>query len=415
MQFMSKYSLIGFEDFVTKLGEGGFGSVVRCVNRTTGVHVAAKFITHPQDSALRAWRRIKSHPNIVSLVDHYSSESGEAQVAVMSLCHGVDVATWVQESGPVNEQDAGNVLKYMVRAVSHVHACNVLHRDLKLENFVFDDAAQLFNLNIRLCDFDSAKSMDDPEFEATTQGTLLYMAPEVLAGGPCTTASDVYAIGVCLYLLLTGHFPYGVNQDVPREEPDLSRLSKLSPEAQELVRGMLQSRPNDRLGLHDIASHAFLQHRQQIPITRRDTILDEMLTQVASAGSKDRLVEQKLAPGTFLFRQGDLGEDLFLINSGSAEVWKDGMYITTLHAGDMIGEMSLLYNHCRSATIKSGSAGVFLIKLQAQQVREVWEENKGIGALRSVAQLGSQRDVFNKTLAFSATPIRRRTVHSYWT
>eukprot|EP00397_Hematodinium_sp_SG-2012_P010191 GEMP01010299.1.p1 GENE.GEMP01010299.1~~GEMP01010299.1.p1 ORF type:complete len:688 (+),score=120.68 GEMP01010299.1:70-2133(+) len=407
-EFMKKYRLLNADDYVLKLGEGGFGSVIRCIHRGTGTHKAAKFFDGREAQGLRAWRRVEEHPNVVSLVDHFTSNVSHVEVAVMQLCHGVDVSDWLEENGDaILELDACHIFKYMVRACAHLHACGVLHRDLKLENFIFNNASldvDTSTMNdLRLCDFGLARPMEelDEELESgVLLGTPIYMAPEVLNGDSFSAASDVYALGVCLFILLTRHFPF--SNKIPRDEPNFHLLDECSEYAQDLIRGMLKENPAERLTLHDVASHPFLlsvrtreksgpSHAMQ----RRDS-----LTEVACHSSEVQLAERTLPAGAVLFEEGDPGEDIYIVDEGDVEVWKDGVQVATLHSGDIVGEMALLYSQRRSATVKSGPEGASLLKLQGTDARHVWEKKKAIPALRSLAQIGSERDEFNESFAF---------------
>jgi len=407
-EFSQKYKLVDADEFFTKLGEGGFGSVVRCIHKGTGIHKAAKLFDKDEAQGLRAWKRCGKHPNIVELVDHFSSGDSRSEVAVMDLCHGIDICDYIAEVGDIAEGEAGQIFKQMVRSLTHVHGSGVLHRDIKLENFIFahsslDDEGSCDAVSIRLGDFGLARCMDEDDESDAIQGTPLYMPPEVLEGEPFTPAGDVYALGVCLFILLTRHFPY--NNTLPRGEPQWDLLKNCSPQARDLVRGMLQPDPAKRMRLHDVASHPFCTRSKSVfkrsdHHTKKSNSLSKIVKLSTETGGSSDLELKEISKGEVLFREGEEGNDVYLVNEGSVEVWKDGKLVATLEEGDIIGEMALLYSVTRSATIIAGPDGAKLYVVRGGDARDKWKNKKSLTTLRSFAEISSQRDEFNSTLNF---------------
>jgi len=413
-EFAQKYKLVDADEYVAKLGEGGFGSVVRCIHRGTGVHKAAKFFDSTEAQGLRAWKKCGHHPNIVELVDHFSSGDSRSEVAVMDLCHGIDICDHLAEVESMTEADAGQIFRHMVRALTHVHGCGVLHRDLKLENFIFAhsslDDENNDQVSIRLGDFGLARLMDEEDETEIIQGTPLYMPPEVLDGRRFTAAGDVYALGVCLFILLTRHFPYC--NTIPRGPPQMDLLKKCSPQARDLVSGMLEPDPAKRLRLHDVASHPFCTRSKSLKKfasglctasqkeQKRSQSLSKIKQLAAAKGEKGDLEVRKMDDGEVLFKEGEDGNDVYLVNEGSVEIWKGGKFIATLEEGDIIGEMALLYSNTRSATVKAGREGAQLYVVHGSDAREMWKNKKSLTTMRSLAEISTHRDAFNTTLHF---------------
>ena len=203
--------LVGPYRLVRELGRGGMGSVWLAA-RADGQfaqHVALKLIKLGMDSAhvqsqFRRERQLLArlqHPNIAQLIDGGVDERGRPWFA-MEYIDGKGLHAWVNDCAPDLRRRLLLFVK-LCRAVAHAHAQLVVHRDLKPSNVLVqaDDEP-------RLLDFGIAKLVehDDAEQTATLQRFLSrdYAAPEQLRGQPVSTATDVYALGLLLFELLTG-------------------------------------------------------------------------------------------------------------------------------------------------------------------------------------------------------------------
>lgn len=119
--------------------------------------------------------------------------------------HGATLAEHFRRQGPLELAEWVQLAPRLVRALGTLHRRNILHRDIKPENLHLDDNGEL-----RLLDFGLAHcpglSQDQPH---SLPGTPSYIAPEAFAGAQPSREQDLYAAGVTLYYLLTGHYPYG--------------------------------------------------------------------------------------------------------------------------------------------------------------------------------------------------------------
>ncbi|KAA8739070.1 bifunctional protein-serine/threonine kinase/phosphatase [Pseudomonas koreensis] len=124
---------------------------------------------------------------------------------VMREYSGMTLAQLFQNSNPLPFAQWQEIAERLLRAVGLLHRRQILHRDIKPENLHLDDDGEL-----RLLDFGLAYcpglSEDTP---STLPGTPSYIAPEAFRGEPPSAQQDLYAVGVTLFFLLTGHFPYG--------------------------------------------------------------------------------------------------------------------------------------------------------------------------------------------------------------
>ncbi|HEY5951425.1 MAG TPA: serine/threonine-protein kinase [Kofleriaceae bacterium] len=202
-----------------RLGEGGMGHVYRARHIQLGKAFALKIISpaFAADNAARVRFNQEaklaseiSHPNIVSVVD-FGEDSQFGAYMVMELVEGEPlVAPGVL---PMSVKRAIDVLGQVADALDHIHKRGIVHGDVKAENIMLtaEQASQSGGARrrrlVRLLDFGLARRPDNAEEEGVS-GSPHYLAPERAAGGPASVASDVYALGVLGYLLLTGTLPY---------------------------------------------------------------------------------------------------------------------------------------------------------------------------------------------------------------
>jgi serine/threonine protein kinase len=192
---------------IAKVGQGAYGEVYRAWDTRLDREVALKLLPaapeHSQrDTSIieegRLLARVR-HPNVVTL---YGAERIDGRVGLwMEFVTGRTLEEML-EKGPFDEIDAVSIGIELCRAVSAVHGVGLLHRDIKAQNVMRAEDGR-----IALMDFGTGRVVGDDETALDLAGTPLYLAPEVLAGGAATRQSDLYAVGVLLYHLLTGSYP----------------------------------------------------------------------------------------------------------------------------------------------------------------------------------------------------------------
>ena len=209
--------VIGNYRLLRMLGEGGVGTVYEAEHIRLGRRVALKLL-HPEvvDAEVvtrffneaRAVNEIR-HANIIEVEDFVTTPTGE-HFMLMELLQGEDLRSVVSRERMLDPQRVARIGEQVASALAAVHAVNIIHRDLKPDNiFVIQRDGQEMS---KLLDFGVAKFTNDGSGltrAGMTMGTPQYMAPEqIIAGMEVGTSSDIYALGILMYELLTGVTPF---------------------------------------------------------------------------------------------------------------------------------------------------------------------------------------------------------------
>lgn len=261
------------------VGEGGMATVYRARHKLTDKRVAVK-IMNPMlatDPIVRERFRREArsaqklaHPNIIEIYDQGDTEDGTAFI-VMEMLEGEPLAAVIAR-GPLDVDRAVHVMIQIARGVARAHDLEIIHRDVKPENIFLcrrDDGSDL----VKILDFGIAKSREDSRLTGQGElfGTPQYMAPERILGKETTGASDIYALGVVFFEMLTGGLPWDAT-DVASfflkhmEEPPpavRSRNLGVPVDLDELVQRMLAKDPAAR------PADAHRVHQDLLEIIRR--------------------------------------------------------------------------------------------------------------------------------------------------
>jgi serine/threonine protein kinase len=205
------------------LGRGGMGAVFKGYHLNLHRGVAIK-VVHPQvgrDAGMTARfaREAHSvsrldHPNCVRVSDFGTTEGG-MHYLVMELLEGKELQAHLGQ--PWSAARAIDVAIQILDGLDHAHHCGVIHRDLKPDN-VFVTVNYRGDTVIKLVDFGIAKLLDDEAAPLTRTGMVFgtprYMSPEQATGGKLDARTDLYAVGLLLYEMLTGHPPFQADDAV---------------------------------------------------------------------------------------------------------------------------------------------------------------------------------------------------------
>jgi serine/threonine protein kinase len=241
-----------------QIGSGKAGiKVFRCTDRSTGQDFAVKRVpkallgcTHGDERPFL--RTVQDGIHLIKL--HEVLEDMNTLYFVMELARGGDLFERVVGRGALAEEDAREVMRGLIAALSEIHAAGFVHRDVKLENILLLDEVIAAD-RVRLADFEFTCAIP----AAGPVGSEMYAAPEVLKGEGYGAAVDVWALGLAAYAMLGAEAPPPVaNEGLEALRFDSAVWENVSPIAKDLIRGMLQPLPEARLTLDTVAGHPWL-------------------------------------------------------------------------------------------------------------------------------------------------------------
>jgi serine/threonine protein kinase len=202
---VGEYRMIDF------LGAGGMGEVYRAVHTRLGRVVAVKVMTQAQRNPRLIERfhneaQIQAslhHTRIATLFDFI--ETNGTPCIVMEYVDGQTLDERIQALGALSMEEALYIFQAVVEAIEYMHEKAIVHRDIKSNNIKINSKGE-----VKLLDFGIAKSDASPQLTATGDviGTLQYLSPEQIKGGMADVRSDIWALGVLLYEMVSGQAPF---------------------------------------------------------------------------------------------------------------------------------------------------------------------------------------------------------------
>ncbi len=193
------------------IGQGSFGTVYRAHDPKLGIDVALKLLSpgaggrrERADNLLKEAQLLARvrHPNVVRV--YGAHEAGDNVGLWMELVQGLTLREILRTYGRFSAQEASIIGRDLCRAMAAVHQAGVLHGDIKAHNVMREAGGRIV-----LMDFGAGQSLSSTLADHTSvlAGTPVYLSPEVLTGHPRSAASDIYALGVLLYYLVTDTYP----------------------------------------------------------------------------------------------------------------------------------------------------------------------------------------------------------------
>jgi tetratricopeptide (TPR) repeat protein len=205
---------------IRRLGEGGMGVVYEAVDTKLGERRALKFAkdgySHSISPEARSALRV-THNNICRIHEIHTADSGSGSTDFISMefVDGETLASRCRRENVAHDV-AVEIARQLCRGIEAAHEARILHRDLKSANVMLTSNAD-GSLRAVITDFGLARALgSDGSRPLFVSGTPAYIAPECWKGSPPSPASDIYALGVILYELITGRLPFPAGTDWTR-------------------------------------------------------------------------------------------------------------------------------------------------------------------------------------------------------
>lgn len=286
-----------------QIGKGAFGVVRAGINRKTGKKVAVKSIAKAKlvckedvkdvQAEVAIMNLVAGHANVVTLKSTH--EDKDYVHIVMELCEGGELFDSIVQAGNFSEKKAAMFFRKMVEVLNHCHELGVMHRDLKPENFLLTSKGA--DGELKLTDFGLGVFFKHNERFRDLVGSPYYVAPEVLKKNYGYEA-DMWSLGVILYILLSGLPPFwGDTEDqifkmVLKGKIDFQTdpWPKISEEAKDCVRKLLNQDVTKRATAADILKHPWLAEQGVAADTSLDSVVLKRLKQFAQMNKLKKMV-----------------------------------------------------------------------------------------------------------------------------
>ncbi|XP_062502088.1 death-associated protein kinase 2-like isoform X2 [Corticium candelabrum] len=276
-----------------ELGRGQFGVVIQCIDKSTRQRVAIKIISKEnackeRDSTIReleALQRARGHSRLVQLIDVFHTSTETA--FVLENIQGGELFDYLANKDMFTEEEAIVFTRQLLDGLAYLHAKTVVHLDLKPENILLVNEGSV--ASIKIVDFGLARILKDDEVQLVKEGTPEFVGPEIVLREPVSTATDMWAVGVLTYILLSGMSPFLGETDYETLRNIITLCydidedfaeSEASHEAKDFVQGLLFKDPGKRMSAFECASHPWLmphhmdRRRSSVILTKRLRLLN---------------------------------------------------------------------------------------------------------------------------------------------
>ncbi|XP_050067771.1 twitchin isoform X12 [Anopheles maculipalpis] len=265
---ISNKSVYDQYEILEEIGTGAFGVVHRCRERKTGNVFAAKFIpvsTNAERELIRREIDIMNqlhHRKLIYLHDAFEDE--DEMVLIYEFLSGGELFERITTEGyRMCEQEIIEYMKQICEAVKYMHEKNIIHLDIKPENVM----CQTRNTNqVKLIDFGLATKLNPNEMVKISTGTAEFAAPEIVEREPVGFYTDMWAVGVLAYVLVSGLSPFAGETDIDTLknikqgtwEFDEVAFRDVSEECKDFIRRLLIKNTEKRMTAHECLMHAWL-------------------------------------------------------------------------------------------------------------------------------------------------------------
>ena len=272
-----------------QLGKGQFAVVKKCHHKESGAEGAAKFIKVKRTRASRSGLSREliareasllkgiNHDQIIKLYDVF--DNGPEVVLVLELLSGGELFDEISKMDYLTEIDACIYTKQVLEAIAYIHALKIVHLDIKPENIVLKEKSKP---DIKLVDFGLAEHLTEGQELKTMVGTPEFVAPEIVNFESVGFYTDMWAIGVLVFVMLSGCSPFLGDDDQETYaniasvdyEMDEEEFGKISQEAKDLIENLLVKAPKKRLTGQRCLEHAWMQAETSQSAKENSTRID---------------------------------------------------------------------------------------------------------------------------------------------
>ena len=253
------------------INEGKNNSVNRGIRKDTGELVTIKTIKKKEDSKKEEELvhyeidilKFCQHKNIVQLIDYF--ESMNEIIIVLKYIEGNTLGYYLKEKNfNLSETEVANIIYQIALGVEYLHKFGIVHRDLKPDNImIIQKKGENNNIIIKIMDFGFSKIVSKEEKLMEGLGTLYYAAPELIQNLPYNLEVDIWSLGVIIYYIFTGCYPFnGKNEDEIEEkiveenvEFKDGEWKIISNKVKDLIERCLEKNPEERINIKEFISH----------------------------------------------------------------------------------------------------------------------------------------------------------------
>lgn len=276
-EFSHRFATVSFDSIYTiteDLCRGRFSSVKKCIKKDVPDQMFAAKIIKKRNiqhalNELRIFQLSHKHPNFISLY-HVFDLPTEA-IFILEYAKQGDLQLALELEGCLEEIQAQHVTKQLLEAVAFLHDNKIVHLDIKPQNILLMEKWP--STQIKLCDFGLSRVLTNQRL-LEMSGTTDFLAPEVVNYEPLTCATDMWNIGVLIYVLVTGHTPFGGATKLDTQSnithcildfpTDL--FEKISENCIDLIQKLIVRVSKQRITAHQSLEHPWIcsNHNQQI-------------------------------------------------------------------------------------------------------------------------------------------------------
>ena len=300
----------GYE-LLEQLGEGGFGQCYKVHSNKYNQFFACKAFRISGDKAQSRERSFQTekdmlcsiiHTNIIHVFQVITTQN--YQLLILEYCPNGDLQQYVKKNGPLKSTLLYTYVEQTLEALNFLSENNIAHNDIKPANLLLDQ-----NGRIKLADFGLAQEVEDNQLIAYFLGSPAFLSPEIIKKHPYNPYhSDMWALGVSLYYLATGEFPF------PKEDMSLLKQTILccsyqipywvNSSIRTIIHGTLVDNPDKRLTAQDVFQILNKKDEEHSPMFEKQSTM-------LFARSRRKLVATKSVVGRGLVRGSTIGKPIY--------------------------------------------------------------------------------------------------------